>query len=84
MRSLRASVARGRDEASSNSLRSRLQQRLAEANNFQKALLTSLLAWVALGVWSYLIVVPILSAVAFLWLGVTGWLVWRIWRKPAG
>ena len=84
MRSLRASVARGRDEASSNSLRSRLQQRLAEANNFQKALLTSLLAWVALGVWSYLIVEPILSAVAFLWLGVTGWLVWRIWRKPAG
>ena len=84
MRLLRASVARGRDEASSNSLRSRLQQRLAEANNFQKALLTSLLAWVALGVWSYLIVVPILSAVAFLWLGVTGWLVWRIWRKPAG
>ena len=65
-------------------MRSRLQQRLAEANNFQKALITSLLAWVALGVWSYLIVVPILSAVAFLWLGVTGWLVWRIWRKPAG
>ena len=84
MRSLRASVARGRDEVSSNSVRSRLQQRLAEANNFQKALLTSMLAWVALGVWSYLIVVPILSAVAFLWLGVTGWLVWRIWRKPAG
>ena len=77
-------MARERDEASSNSLRSRLQQRLAEANNFQKALLTSLLAWVALGLWSYLIVVPILSAVAFLWLGVTGWLVWRIWRKPAG
>ena len=63
-------------------MRSRLQRRLAEANNFQKALVTSLLAWVALGVWSYLIVVPILSAVAFLWLGVTGWLVWRIWRKP--
>ena len=84
MRSLRASVARARDGSSSNSVRSRLQQRLAEANNFQKALITSLLAWVALGVWSYLIVVPILSAVAFLWLGVTGWLVWRIWRKPAG
>jgi len=83
-RSLRASVARGRGGASSKSVRSRLQQRLAEANNFQKALITSLLAWVALGVWSYLIVVPILSAVAFLWLGVTGWLVWRIWRKPAG
>jgi len=77
-------VAKERDRASSNSVRSRLQQRLAEANNFQKALITSLLAWVALGVWSYLIVVPILSAVAFLWLGVTGWLIWRIWRKPAG
>ncbi len=77
-------MAKERDGASSNSVRSRLQQRLAEANNFQKALITSLLAWVALGVWSYLIVVPILSAVAFLWLGVTGWLVWRIWRKPAG
>ena len=76
-------MARGRDGASSNSVRSLLQQRLAKANNFQKALITSLLAWVALGVWSYLIVVPILSAVAFLWLGVTGWLVWRIWRKPA-
>jgi len=63
-------------------VRSLLQQRLAGANNFQKALITSLFAWVALGVWSYLIVVPILSAVAFLWLGVTGWLVWRIWRKP--
>ena len=75
-------MARGMGGASSNSVRSRLQQRLAEANNFQKALVTSLLAWVALGVWSYLIVVPILSAVAFLWLGVTGWLVWRIWRKP--
>ena len=75
-------MARGSNGASSNSVRSRLQQRLAEANNFQKALVTSLLAWVALGVWSYLIVVPILSAVAFLWLGVTGWLVWRIWRKP--
>ena len=69
MRSLRASVARGRDGASSNSVRSLLQRRLSEANNFQKALITSLLAWVALGVWSYLIVVPILSAVAFLWLG---------------
>ena len=67
-----------------SSVRSRLQQRLATANNFQKALLTSLLAWVALGVGSYLIVVPLLSAVAFLWRGVTGWLVWRIWRKPAG
>jgi len=77
-------VAKERDRASSNSVRSRLQQRLAEANNFQKALITSLLAWVALGVWSYLIVVPILSAVAFLWLGVTGWLIWRIWRKSAG
>ena len=77
-------MARESDGASSNSVRSRLQQRLAEANNFQKALVTSLLAWVALGVWSYLIVVPILSAVAFLWLGVTGWLVWRIWRKPLG
>lgn len=77
-------MAKERDRASSNSVRSRLQQRLAEANNFQKALITSLLAWVALGVWSYLIVVPILSAVAFLWLGVTGWLIWRIWRKPAG
>ena len=65
-------------------MRSLFQQRLAEANNFQKALITSLLAWVALGVWSYLIVVPILSAVAFLWLGVMGWLVWRIWRKPVG
>ena len=75
-------MAKGRGGASSNNVRSRLQQRLAEANNFQKALVTSLLAWVALGVWSYLIVVPILSAVAFLWLGVTGWLVWRIWRKP--
>ena len=84
MRSLRASVARGRDGASSNSVRSLFQQSLAEANNFQKALITSLLAWVALGVWSYLIVVPILSALAFLWLGVTGWLVWRIWRKPVG
>ena len=84
MRSLRASVARERGGALSSSVRSRLQQRLAVANNFQKALLTSLLAWVALGVWSYLIVVPILSAVAFLWLGVTGWLVWRIWRKPVG
>ena len=63
-------------------MRSLLQRRLSEANNFQKALITSLLAWVALGVWSYLIVVPILSAVAFLWLGVTGWLVWRIWRNP--
>ena len=81
---LRASVARGRDGASSSRVRFLLQQRLAEANNFQKALLTSLLAWVALGVWSYLIVVPILSAVAFLWLGVTGWLLWRIWRKPGG
>ena len=77
-------MAKERDRASSNSVRPRLQQRLAEANNFQKALITSLLAWVALGVWSYLIVVPILSAVAFLWLGVTGWLIWRIWRKPAG
>ena len=77
-------MAKERDRASSNSVRSRLQQRLAEANNFQKALITSLLAWVALGVWSYLIVVPILSAVAFLWLGVTGWLIWRIWRKSAG
>ena len=77
-------MARGSNGASSNSVRSRLQQRLAEANNFQKALVTSLLAWVALGVWSYLIVVPILSAVAFLWLGATGWLVWRIWRKPVG
>ena len=77
-------MARERDRASSNSVRSRLQQRLAEANNFQKALITSLLAWVALGVWSYLIVVPILSAMAFLWLGVTGWLVWRIWCKPVG
>ena len=77
-------MARGRDGASSNSVRSLLQQRLAGANNFQKALITSLLAWVALGVWSYLIVVPILSAVAFLWLGVTGWLVWRIWRTPVG
>lgn len=77
-------MAKERDRASSNSVRSRLQQRLAEANNFQKALITSLLAWVALGVWSYLIVVPILSVVAFLWLGVTGWLIWRIWRKPAG
>ena len=77
-------MAKERDRASSNSVRSRLQQRLAEANNFQKALITSLLAWVALGVWSYLMVVPILSAVAFLWLGVTGWLVWRIWRKPTG
>ena len=84
MRSLRASVARGRHGASSNSVRSLFQQRLAEANNFQKALITSLLAWLALGVWSYLIVVPILSAVAFLWLGVAGWLVWRIWRKPVG
>ena len=82
MLSLRASVAKESYGASSNSVRSRLQQRLAEANNFQKALVTSLLAWVALGVWSYLIVVPILSAVAFLWLGVTGWLVWRIWLKP--
>ena len=81
---LREFVARERNEASSKIVRSRLQQRLAEANNFQKALLTSLLAWVALGVWSYLIVVPILSAVAFLWLGVTGWLLWRIWRKPGG
>ena len=77
-------MARGRDGASSNSVRSLLQRRLSEANNFQKALITSLLAWVALGVWSYLIVVPILSAVAFLWLGVTSWLVWRIWRKPVG
>ena len=77
-------MARGRDAASSSRVRSRLQQRLAEANNFQKALLTSLRAWVALWVWSYLIVVPILSAVAFLWLGVTGWLLWRIWRKPGG
>ena len=83
-RSLRASVGRGGGGASSKSVRSGLQQRLAEANNFQKALITSLLAWVALGVWSYLIVVPILSVVAFLWLGVTGWLVWRIWRKPVG
>ena len=81
---LREFVARERNEASSKIVRSRLQQCLAEANNFQKALLTSLLAWVALGVWSYLIVVPILSAVAFLWLGVTGWLLWRIWRKPGG
>ena len=77
-------MARGRDGASSNSVRSLLQRRLSEANNFQKALITSLLAWVALGVWSYLIVVPILSAGAFLWLGVTGWLGWRIWRKPVG
>ena len=84
MRSLRASVARGRNGASSNSVRSLLQQRLAGANNFLKALITSLLAWVALGVWSYLIVLPILSAVAFLWLGVTGWLMWRVWRKPVG
>ena len=75
-------MARARDGASSNSVRSLLQQCLAGANNFQKALITSLLAWVALGVWSYLIVVPILSAVAFLWLGVTGWLVWRIWLNP--
>ena len=75
-------MAKGRHGASSNSVRSHLQKRLAEANNFQKSLITSLLAWVALGVWSYLIVVPVLSAVAFLWLGVTGWLVWRIWRKP--
>ena len=84
MLSLRASVARGRGGASGSCVSSRLQQRLSESNNFQKALLTSLLAWVALGVWSYLIVVPILSVVAFLWLGVTGWLVWRIWRKPTG
>ena len=77
-------MARGRNGASSNSVRSLLQQRLSEANNFQKALITSLLAWMALGVWSYLIVVPILSVVAVLWLGVTGWLVWRIWRKPVG
>ena len=84
MLSLRSSVAKGRDGASSNSVRSHLQQRLAEANNFQKSLITSLLAWVALGVWSYLIVIPVLSAVAFLWLGMTGWLVWRIWRKPVG
>ena len=77
-------MAKGRHGASNNSVRSHLQKRLAEANNFQKSLITSLLAWVALGVWSYLIVVPILSAVAFLWLGVTGWLVWRIWRKPVG
>ena len=84
MLSPRASVARGSNGASGNSVRSLLQRRLSEANNFQKALITSLLAWVALGVWSYLIVVPILSAVAFLWLGVTGWLVWRIWRKPVG
>ena len=84
LRSLRASVARGSYGASSNSVRSLFQRRLSAANNFQKALITSLLAWVALGVWSYLIVVPILSVVAFLWLGVTGWLVWRIWRKPVG
>ena len=84
LRSLKASVTRRRDGESNNSVRSLFQHRLAEANNFQKALITSLLAWVALGVWSYLIVVPILSAVAFLWLGVTGWLVWRIWRKPVG
>lgn len=84
MLSLRSSVAKGRHKASSNSVRSNLQQRVAEANNFQKSLITSLLAWVALGVWSYLIVVPVLSAVAFLWLGMTGWLVWRIWRKPVG
>ena len=77
-------MAKGRHGASSNSVRSDLQKRLAEANNFQKSLITSLLAWVALGVWSYLIVVPVLSAVAFLWLGMTGWLVWRIWRKPVG
>ena len=77
-------MARGGDGAACSRVKFRLQQRLAEANNFQKALLTSLLAWVALGVWSYLIVVPILSAMAFLWLGVTGWLVWRIWRKPVG
>ena len=76
-------VARRMNGASESSVVTRLQQRLAEANNFQKALITSLLAWLALGVWSYLIVVPILSAVAFFWLGVTGWLVWRIWRKPA-
>ena len=63
-------------------MRSHLQKRLAEANNFQKSLITSLLAWVALGVWSYLIIIPVLSALAFLWLGMTGWLVWRIWRKP--
>ncbi len=75
-------MAKARDGASESSVVIRFQQRLAEANNFQKALITSLLAWVALGVWSYLVVVPILSAVAFLWLGVTGWLVWRIWRKP--
>ena len=81
MLSLNASVAKGRNGASSSGVRFRLQERIAEANNFQKALMTSLLAWVALGVWSYLIVVPILSAAAFLWLGVTGWLVWRIWRK---
>ena len=37
-------------------MRSLYQQRFAEANNFLKALVTSLLAWVALGVWSYLIV----------------------------
>ena len=84
MLSLRSSVAKESHGASSNSVRSHLQRRLAEANNFQKALITSLLAWVALGVWSYLIVVPVLSAVAFLWLGMTGWLVWRIWRKPVG
>jgi 1,4-dihydroxy-2-naphthoate octaprenyltransferase len=77
-----SSMAKARDGASESSVVIRFQQRLAEANNFQKALITSLLAWVALGVWSYLVVVPILSAVAFLWLGVTGWLVWRIWRKP--
>ena len=77
-------MAKGRHGASSNSVRSHLQKRLAEANNFQKSLITSLLAWVALGVWSYLIVIPVLSAVAFLWLGMTGWLVWRIWRKPVG
>ena len=77
-------MAKGRHGVLSNSVRSHLQKRLAEANNFQKSLITSLLAWVALGVWSYLIVVPFLSAVAFLWLGMTGWLVWRIWRKPVG
>ena len=42
-------MARGKDGASSNSLRSLFQRRLSEANNFQKALITSLLAWVALG-----------------------------------
>ena len=71
----KASVARGRDGASSSRVRSRLQQRLAEPTTERRCSRLCSPGWP--GGLGYLIVVPILSAVAFLWLGVTGWLLWQ-------